>query len=143
MWLHYQYISHRIRFNLWSVSIVICCNFLCFISRSAAKINLSRRIQQENLHSEVPPSSHFSTGNVSSFYYISSYHIPQFLFILLIFGFFSLLLHQLKQPVKNIPISLTKMLNTTGRWLKECYSCTVNLIQELNMYRLFRNYCYI
>uniref|UniRef100_A0A915PJG2 E3 ubiquitin-protein ligase n=1 Tax=Setaria digitata TaxID=48799 RepID=A0A915PJG2_9BILA len=31
--------------------------------RSAAKINLSRRIRQENLYSEVPPCSHFSTGN--------------------------------------------------------------------------------
>lgn len=31
--------------------------------RSAAKINLSCRIRQENLYSEVPPGSHFSAGN--------------------------------------------------------------------------------
>ncbi|KAM3725885.1 TBC1 domain family member [Dirofilaria immitis] len=31
--------------------------------RSAAKINLSRRIRQESLCSEVPPNNHFSTGN--------------------------------------------------------------------------------
>uniref|UniRef100_A0A1I7V818 TBC domain-containing protein c n=1 Tax=Loa loa TaxID=7209 RepID=A0A1I7V818_LOALO len=31
--------------------------------RSAAKINLSRRIRQENLYSEVLPSSHFNAGN--------------------------------------------------------------------------------
>ncbi|EJW71069.1 hypothetical protein WUBG_18022 [Wuchereria bancrofti] len=40
--------------------------------RSAAKINLSCRIRQENLYSEVPPNSHFSAGNVSSLHHISS-----------------------------------------------------------------------